>query len=120
MNYVNICPTCKESISKTPLVDTLVTYREDLTQNEIYEQGWHKKCYPPAPAFLAAAETALIEMVAMGNRDNWDFVTQAYADAIGGLRAAVADEVARRGQARGEPEEPYLANYDYSGDMRKE
>jgi len=57
MDYVKICPTCKESIAKTPLVDTLVTFREDLTQNEIYEQGWHKKCYPSA--LLAACEAAL-------------------------------------------------------------
>lgn len=49
-----------------------------------------------APALLAAAQVALIEMIAMGNRDNWDFVTQAYADAIGGLRAAVAEA---RGEA---------------------
>lgn len=56
MNIVNICPTCHKSISRAPLVDIIVTYREDLTHTEIYEQGWHKECYPPAPALLTALE----------------------------------------------------------------
>lgn len=65
MNIVNICPTCHKSISATALVDIIVTYREDLTGAEIYEQGWHKECYPPAPALLAACEYALSALALM-------------------------------------------------------
>jgi len=40
---------------------------------------------------LAALEKALIEMIAMGNRANWEAQTQEYVDAINGLRAAIAE-----------------------------
>jgi len=62
MNFVKICPTCNKSIEKTPLIDIVVTYREDLTQFEIYEQGWHKGCYPSEPMMLAACEMALEDL----------------------------------------------------------
>lgn len=61
MNIVNICPACGESIATTPLVDILVTYQEDLTEQEIYEQGWHKKCYPPHLSFKAETLTRRID-----------------------------------------------------------
>lgn len=87
MNIVNICPTCKESISTTPLVDILVTYQEDLTREEIYEQGWHKRCYPPALlAVLEMVEKRLQEKpggVVAFTGEEWTQIDDAIAEAKG-------------------------------------
>jgi|SRR3990172_12303498 len=52
-----------------------------------------------APAKLAASQVALIEMIAMGNRANWETQTQEYVDAINGLRAAIAEARGESGNA---------------------
>jgi hypothetical protein len=64
MEQVKICPTCKESISKTPLEAILVTFEFDLT-GHIYEQGWHRACYQPAAADLVAALRMVRDAISM-------------------------------------------------------
>lgn len=124
MNIVNICPTCHKSISATALVDIIVTYREDLTRNEIYEQGWHKECYPSAAPSLLAALTEGIGIPA-----NSDFADdlETIAGQLEDRLPVYAEKIREKAQAiraalaavRGEPvNEAYLARYDYAGDMR--